>query len=68
VLGGALASSALLAGVRETLYRLSLPRATRHLTLELGRLDDDAALVGLTRLVVDDRFSAEAVNARLSPA
>ena len=65
VIGGALASSPLIAGIRETLYRRSLPRATRHLTLELGRLGDDAPIVGLTRLVVDDRFSAAAVNARL---
>ena len=66
VVGGALASAPLLAGMRETLYRLSLPRATRHLSLQLGRLGEDAAVVGLTRMVVDREFSAEAVNARLS--
>lgn len=66
VVGGALASAPLLAGMRETLYRLSLPRATRHLSLQLGRLGEDAAVVGLTRMVVDQEFSAEAVNARLS--
>jgi predicted NBD/HSP70 family sugar kinase len=66
VVGGALASAPLLAGMRETLYRLSLPRATRHLTLQLGRLGEDAAVVGLTRMVVDRQFSADAVNARLS--
>jgi predicted NBD/HSP70 family sugar kinase len=65
LIGGDLASAPLLAGVRETLYRLSLPRATRHMTLQLGSLGDDAAVVGLTRLVVDHEFSAEAVNARL---
>jgi predicted NBD/HSP70 family sugar kinase len=65
VIGGALASAPLIAGVRETLYSRSLPRATRHMTLQLGRLGDDAALVGLTHLVVDERFSAAAVNARL---
>jgi predicted NBD/HSP70 family sugar kinase len=65
VIGGALASAPLITGVRETLYSHSLPRATRHMTLQLGRLGDDAPLVGLARLVVDDRFSAAAVNARL---
>ena len=65
VIGGDLASAPLLAGIRETLYRLSLPRATRHMALELGVLGDDAAIVGLTRMVVDDQFSAHAVNTRL---
>jgi len=65
VIGGDLASAPLLAGIRETLYRLSLPRSTRHMGLELGGLGDDAAIVGLTRMVVDDQFSASAVNDRL---
>jgi len=65
LIGGALASAPLLSGIRETLYRLSLPRATRHMTLHLGTLGNDAAIVGLTRLVVDSQFSAEAVNQRL---
>jgi predicted NBD/HSP70 family sugar kinase len=65
LIGGALASAPLLAGIRETLYRLALPRATRHMALHLGALGDDAAVVGLTRLVVDHVFSPEAVNARL---
>jgi hypothetical protein len=51
--------------IRETLYRLALPRATRKLALELGALGDDAAIVGLSRLVVDQEYSAAAVNARL---
>ena len=66
VVGGELASAPLLAGIRETLYRLSLPRATRHMTLQLGSLGEDAAVVGLTRLVVDEQFSIAAVNARFS--
>jgi len=65
LIGGALASAPLLAGIRETLYRLSLPRATRHMALQLGSLGEDAAVVGLTRLVVDREFSAEAVNLKL---
>ena len=65
LVGGSLASGQLIAGIRESLYRLTLPRATRHLTLQLGRLGDDAAVVGLARLVVDQEYSPEAVNARL---
>jgi predicted NBD/HSP70 family sugar kinase len=65
LVGGALASAPLLAGMRETLYRLALPRATRHLALQLGSLGEDAAVAGLTRLVVDQEFSPETVNARL---
>lgn len=65
LVGGALASASLLAGIRETLYRLALPRATRHMALQLGSLGDDAAIAGLTRLVVDQQFSPDAVNAKL---
>lgn len=65
LIGGALASAPLLAGMRETLYRVALPRATRHLTLQLGALGDDATIVGLARTVVDHEFAADAVNRRL---
>ena len=65
VVGGDLSSAPLLAGIRETLYRLALPRATRHLTLHMGTLGEDAPVVGLTRMVVDRQFSPQAVNARL---
>jgi predicted NBD/HSP70 family sugar kinase len=65
LVGGALASAPLLAGMRETLYRLALPRATRHMALQLGLLGEDAALAGMTRLVVDEQFSPNAVNTRL---
>lgn len=65
LIGGALASAPLLSGIRETLYRLALPRATRHMALQLGGLGEDAAVVGLTRLVVDHEFAPDAVNAKL---
>jgi predicted NBD/HSP70 family sugar kinase len=65
VIGGDLSSAPLLAGIRETLYRLALPRATRHLGLHMGTLGEDAPVVGLTRLVVDRQFSPSAVNQRL---
>jgi hypothetical protein len=65
LVGGDLASAPLLAGIRETLYRLALPRATRHMALQLGSLGDDAAVVGMTRLVVDRAFSPATLNAPL---
>jgi hypothetical protein len=65
LVGGALASAPLLAGMRATLYRLALPRATRHMALQLGLLGEDAAVAGLTRLVVDEQFSPNTVNTRL---
>ncbi len=36
------------------------------MALELGVLGDNAAITGLTRMVVDDQYSAGAVNARLA--
>ena len=66
LIAGALASAPLLTGVRETLYPLSLPRATRHLTMQLATLGEHAAIVGLARLLVDREFSPAAVNARLA--
>lgn len=67
LIGGALASAPLLAGIRETLYRSALPRATRHMSLQLGVLDQDAALVGLTRFVVDHEYSPERLNQLVRP-
>ena len=66
VIGGMLASAPLLAGVRETLYPRSLPRATRHLTVSQSTLGERAATVGLAALVVDREYSATAVNAALA--
>ena len=65
VISGDLASNPLLSGIRETLYSRALPRATRNLEIRIGRHAQDAATSGLTRLLVDSIFSAEAVNARM---
>lgn len=65
VLGGDLASTALLAGVRETIYPLSQARATRHLDMRVAWLGEDAGVAGLARLLVDREFAADAVNRRL---
>ncbi|GAA4963809.1 ROK family protein, partial [Kineococcus glutinatus] len=66
VVAGDLASAALLTGLREGLYPLSLPRATRHLRVELTRLGERAAVVGLAHLVTDRVLAPAAVNARLA--
>jgi predicted NBD/HSP70 family sugar kinase len=66
ILGGMLASAPLLTGVRETLYPRSLPRATRHLTVSLSTLGQQAATVGLAALVVDREYSAATVNGALA--
>ena len=65
ILGGALASSHLISGVRESLYSRSLPRATRHLNLQLGQLGGHAATTGLSHIVNDREFGADAVNRKL---
>lgn len=65
VLGGDLAATPLLSGVRETLYQRTLPRATRHLEVTLGALGQDAAVIGMTRAVVDLVLGAAAVNERV---
>lgn len=66
VLGGMLASPPLLAGVRETLYPRSLPRATRHLSISQSTLGEKATAVGLAAMVVEREYSASAVNAALA--
>ncbi len=66
LIGGDLASSPLISGVRETLYPLSLPRATRHLDVRLASLGEDAGVLGMTRLVVDQVFAPAAVDAMLA--
>lgn len=65
ILSGDLASSPLLAGIRETLYARSLPRATRNLEIQLSSLGENAGLVGMARIVADTLFSAQAINRKL---
>jgi glucokinase-like ROK family protein len=73
VLGGSVASAGdqVLAAIRESVYRRSLPLATRTLRIELSALGHEAGLVGAVHLVLDSVFSAEALVAWLpdrSPA
>lgn len=65
VVGGMLASPALIAGVREVVYPRSLPRATRHLTISQSTLGEKATAVGLATMVVEREYSAAAVNTAL---
>ncbi|CAB3791688.1 N-acetylglucosamine repressor [Pararobbsia alpina] len=64
VLGGELGTrqSDMLAVVRETVYRRSLPLATRHLQIVNSRLGADAGLLGATHLVSDALFAPQVVD------
>ncbi|NWA01552.1 ROK family transcriptional regulator [Pseudomonas gingeri] len=70
VLGGVLAECQdhLLAGVRETIYRRSLPLATRDLQVVSSQLGDLAALHGAAHLVRDQVYAPAAVNRYLARA
>ncbi|WP_454850471.1 ROK family transcriptional regulator [Promicromonospora soli] len=65
VVAGELAVPAVIAGIRAGIYTGAQPRATARLRIRPAVLGPDAVLIGLARVAVDDRFSAEAVDARL---
>jgi predicted NBD/HSP70 family sugar kinase len=69
VLGGKLAEvdTQVFAAVREVVYGLSTPAATRHLEIALSELGPKAGVVGAAHLVVDHVFAPEHVG-RLLPA
>ncbi len=62
LVGGDLASSTLIGGIREGLYPRSLARATRNLEIRLSALGPDAPLIGLARVAVDSLYAADVVN------
>lgn len=64
VLGGGLvgAGDRLLATIRETVYRRSLPLATRDLRITPTELGDEAGLVGAAYMVSDELFSVEGLG------
>ena len=64
VLGGELGTrqSDMLAAVRETVYRRSLPLATRHVQIVSSRLGADAGLLGAAQLVGDALFFPSVVD------
>ena len=65
VIGGGVANSPdlLLASIRETVYRRSLPLATRELFIQRSSLGGLAGVMGASSMVVDQLFSREALGA-----
>jgi glucokinase len=70
VLGGSLgqAGDHLMAGVREVVYRRSLPLATSHLRIALSMAGDQAAILGASQLVTQHVLSPAAIEATLQAA
>jgi predicted NBD/HSP70 family sugar kinase len=68
VIGGdvARADEPLLAGVREVVYRRSLPLATGRLRIVPSRLDDEAGVVGAAVMVIESVLAPDAVDAALT--
>jgi len=64
VIGGGVANSPdqLLASIRETVYRRSLPLATRDLLIQRSSLGGLAGVIGAASMVVDELFSREAIG------
>ncbi|WP_081190367.1 ROK family protein [Saccharomonospora piscinae] len=61
IIGGGVANAGdlLLAAVRETVYRRSLPLATRELRITRSTLSDRAGLVGAAFMAIDELFTPE---------
>jgi predicted NBD/HSP70 family sugar kinase len=68
VLGGALSQAGehLLAGVREVVYRRSLPLATRHLRIVESRTGERAGVIGAAVLVLEHALAPEQVDRLLT--
>jgi predicted NBD/HSP70 family sugar kinase len=67
VIGGRLAHAdePLLAGIREVVYRRSLPLATRNLQITTSRLDERAGVTGLALMLGDHIFAPQAIDRML---
>lgn len=67
VIGGELAAAAghLMAGIRESVYRRSLPLATRRLEIVPATLTDMAGVAGLATILTDHIFDPARVDAAL---
>ena len=63
VIGGGVAQSGdqLLAAIRETVYRRSLPLATRDLIIERSSLGALAGVIGASAMVVEQLFARDAI-------
>ena len=68
IIGGdvARAGEPLLAGIREVVYRRSLPLATGHLQIALSRLGDEAGITGAAVMVLETILAPAAVDAALA--
>jgi glucokinase-like ROK family protein len=64
IIGGGVANSPdqLLAAIRETIYRRSLPLATRDLIVQRSSLGGLAGVIGASAMVVDQLFSRESIG------
>ena len=64
VIGGGVAQSGdqLLASIRETVYRRSLPLATRELLIQRSSLGLLGGVIGASALVVDQLFARDAIE------
>ena len=64
VIGGGVANGPdqLLAAIRETIYRRSLPLATRDLLIQRSSLGELAGVIGAAAMVVDQLFAREAIG------
>jgi predicted NBD/HSP70 family sugar kinase len=69
VIGGQLAHTdeQLFAGIREVVYRRSLPLATRNLQIVRSELDPHAGVLGLAQLLVDGIYAPERVLELMEP-
>ncbi|HEX2765362.1 MAG TPA: ROK family transcriptional regulator [Candidatus Limnocylindria bacterium] len=67
VVGGGVAQSGdqLLAAIRETVYRRSLPLATRDLSIQRSSLGALAGVIGASTMVIEELFSREVLAAWL---
>ncbi len=65
VIGGGVAKvgDLLLAAVRETVYRRSLPLATRHIVVRASALGDDAGIVGAAAMVLGNLYRLTPIGA-----
>ncbi len=70
VLGGSLgqAGEHLMAGVREVVYRRSLPLATSHLRIALSLAGDRAGILGASQLVTQHVLSPAVIEASVTAA
>ena len=64
VIGGGVANSPeqLLASIRETVYRRSLPLATRDLLIQRSSLGGLAGVIGASSMVVDQLFARDTIS------